>query len=338
MNPYPDPDLKWEHGFLFKRGASNHFYSTTLESTEDWEHYARMGERGTIGFWDGPRPEINTASGEENLFQVALVGDIAWAYINGVLAGKFPADLDTGGNGVRFIVDDDYEGTTTIKDAAVWRWDPSMYGDFPEVDPSYKPPPTPTPTITPTPNPSVPIFGPESGSIRHEEGDGKYEIFSGLNINGDVMVEVTFEVPFTPQESHWNFGLWFDSSKAGAVHIAEINSLFGGSYNHWRKSGPDEDWQGRRTEDVVGINFQKGEKNHIRVILIDRAAWLYVNDRRMGILNFSLGDIPAPDWVGLVVDDSDGQGFRYSKGGSTKFEDFTVWNWHPSLFKLPKDD
>ena len=78
MNPYPDPDLKWEHGFLFKRGASNHFYSTTLESTEDWEHYARMGERGTIGFWDGPRPEINTASGEENLFQVALVGDIAW--------------------------------------------------------------------------------------------------------------------------------------------------------------------------------------------------------------------------------------------------------------------
>ena len=72
---------------------------------------------------------------------------------------------------------------------------------------------------------------------------------------------------------------------------------------------------------LVSIS-RRERKNHIRVILIDRAAWLYVNDRRMGILNFSLGDIPAPDWVGLVVDDFDGQGFRYSKGGSTKFEDF----------------
>ena len=337
-NPYADPTLEWEHGFLIRMGEPDHFYSVTLESDGDWERYAKLGSGNYIGVLDTRDQRIKTGHGEKNLLQVAIVGGIAWVYINGGYTGNFPLDIDTGGDFVSFKVNDDYEGQTFVEDMAIWKWHPSLYPHFREVDPSYVPPPTPTPTITPTPNPSVPIFGPESGSIRHEEGDGKYEIFSGLNINGDVMVEVTFEVPFTPQESHWNFGLWFDSSKAGAFHIAEINSLFGGSYNHWRKSGPDEDWQGRRTEDVVGINFQKGEKNHIRVILIDRAAWLYVNDRRMGILNFSLGDIPAPDWVGLVIDDFDGQGFRYSKGGSTKFEDFTVWKWHPSLFSLPKDD
>lgn len=338
VNPYSDPDLKWEHGFLFRRGESNHFYSTTLESTADWEHYARMGDDGVIGFADYPRQEINVGAGEENLFQVALVGDTAWVYTNGTFTGQFPADLDTGGNGIRLIADDDHEGITVFKEAAVWRWSPSMYRDFPEVDPSYVAPPSPTPTITPTPNPSVPIFGPDSGRITHDEGDDRFEIYPGLAIDGDIMVEVTFEVPFAPNESHWNFGLWFDSERSGAFHIVELNSLFGGGYNHWRKSGPDESWQGRISEDVVGINLQKGEKNHVRVILLDRKAWLYVNDRRMGILNFSLGDIPAPNWIGLVVNDFEGQGFRYSIGGHTKFEDFTVWKWHPSLFELPDDD
>ena len=64
------------------------------------------------------------------------------------------------------------------------------------------------------------------------------------------------------------------------------------------------------SEDVIGLNLQKGDRNHVRVILTcDDNAHLYINDRRMSILNFSLGDIPAPDRVGLVIDDRDGQGF-----------------------------
>ena len=272
------------------------------------------------------------------MLQVALVRGIAWVYINGALAGNFPADIDTGGDWVSLFVYDEHEGSTQFEDFAVWRWNSTMHRDFPEVDPDYVAPPTPTPTITPTPNPSVPIFGPISGSIRHEEEDGRFEIFDGLYFDGDIMLEVTMEVPFAPNESHWNFGLWFDTPKSGAFHIVDVSGIFGGAYNHWRKSGPDEEWQGRRSEDVVGINLEKGEKNHIRVILIGDSAHLYVNDRRMGILNFSLGSMPPPDWVGLVINDRDSQGSRYSMGGSTKFEDFTVWNWHRSLFDLPDDD
>ena len=323
---------------MFEYGGSSRFYSTTLESTEDWEHYARLGDRGVIGFWDGPLPEINTESGAENLLQVALVRGIAWTYVNGTFAGSFSVDLETGGDGVWLIADDDFEGATIFKDAAVWKWDSSMYRDFSEIDPGYVPPSAPTSTITPTPNPNVPIFGPVSGSIRHEEEDGRFELFNGPYVDGDVMIEVTMEVPFAPNESHWNFGLWFDTPKSGAFHIVDVSGIFGGAYNHWRKSGPDAEWQGRRSEDVTGINLQKGEKNHIRVILIGDSAHLYVNDRRMGILNFSLGGMPPPDWVGIVIDDSDFQGSRYSRGGHTKFEDFTVWNWHPSLFDLPDDD
>ena len=330
--------MKWEHGFLFKRGERNHFYSTTLESTEDWEHYARMGERGVIGFWDGPRPGINTASGGENLFQVVLVRGTAWVYINGNFAGSFSADLDTGGDGVRFIVDDDYEGTTTLKDAAVWRWHPSMHKDFPEVDPSYVPPPTPTPTITPTPNPKVPVFGPVTGRIMHDSDDGLFAQYKGPKVSGDVMVEVTFEVPFAPNESHWNFGLQFDVERPSTYHWIEISGEFGGRLNHWRLSGPDSRLQGRLSEDLVGLNHQKGDINHIRIIVVGNSGWVYVNDRRVTIVNFSLGDIPKPEQIDLMILDTTSRGPGYDKGGYTKFEDFTVWKWHPSLFELPQED
>ena len=338
LNPYSDADLKWEHGFLLKWGPSSHFYSTTLESTQDWEHYVRMGSGNTIAFLDAPQPAINILPGEENLFQVAVVGDVAWAYINGVFTGQFPADLDTGGDRVALIVDADYEGTTSFRDAAVWRWDPSMYRDFPEVDPSYQPPPTPTPTITPTPNPAIPIYGPETGVIFHEEADGKIERHRGPDIDGDVMIEVTVVAPFEPSESNWNFSIQLQTSKPGASHLVEVGSIFGGSYNHWRKSGPDEEWRGHRVEDVIGLNLQKGDRNRIQLIVIGNSGHLYINNRRAGILNLDLGDISSPDRVSLVVVDRDSQGSNYSLGGHTKFEDFMVWNWHPSLFDLPEED
>ena len=338
LNPYSDPEQKWDHGFKLKGGESNHHYAIWIDSRGNWEHYAKLGSGNYLGTLTQPSTSINTSPGGKNLLQVVLAHGQAWVYINGELAGTFTADIDTGGDEIGIYVNDDFEGRTWFEDVAVWEWNPVMYRDFPEVDPSYVPPPTPTPLPTATPDPTVPIFGPVSGSIRHEEANGRFELFDGPHIDGDVMVEVTFEVPFAPNESHWNFGLWFDSEKPGAFHIVDISGIFGGSYNHWRKSGPDAKWQGRRSEDVVGINLQKGERNHIRVILIGESAWLYVNDRRMGILNFALGDIPPPDWVGLVVDDKDSQGARYSLGGSTRFEDFTVWKWHPSLFELPDEN
>ena len=338
VNPYADPNLKWEHGFLFKWGETNRFYSTTLESEPEWERYAKLGSGNYVGLLSTPDTTIKIAPGEENLFQIALVRDVAWVYINGDFAGSFPTDIDTGGDRVALLVDDDHEGTTEFKDVAIWKWDPSMHSDFPEVNPNYVPPPTPTPTITPTPNPVIPFFGPISDVIFHEEADGKIERYLGPDISGDVIIDVTVVVPFEPNESHWNFGIQFRNDRPGSFHLVEVGGIFGGSYNHWRKSGSGEEWRGRRVEDVVGMNLQKGDKNRIQLIVIGDTGYLYINNRRAGILNFDLGDIPTPNRIYLVVIDQDSQGFEYSRGGHTKFEDFTVWNWHPSLFELPKDD
>jgi len=329
LNPYSDPYLTWEHGFLFRRGERNHFYSTTIRSSLNWEKYARLGEDEFIGSTQEFMPAIDITPGGENLLQVALVRDGAYVYVNGVLAGSFPVDLDTGGDEARFIVDDTSEGETPLKYARVWRWHDSMQKDFPEVDPVHAALPTRTPHT------SVPIFGPVRGSIRHDSEDGKYELSEGTDIDGDVMIEFTFEVPFRPEESHYTFGLWLDTSKHGAFHFIEVNSFFGGTFHHWRSTGPNAELQGSRGEDAPGLNLEKGEKNRVRAVLLDEEVWLYINDRKMGIFNLAQDGIPPPNWVGLVVDDYEGHGFHYGLGGSTHFEDFTVWNWHESLFDLP---
>ena len=241
-------------------------------------------------------------------------------------------DADTGGDQVRIYVSDKEPGLTRFENFAVWEWDPVMYRDFPEVDPDHVPPPTPTP------NPKVPVFGPDSGRILHESDDGLIAQYRGPSVSGDVMVEVTFEVPFAPNESHWNFGLQFDSERPSTYHWIEISGEFGGRLNHWRLSGPDSKLQGRLAEDLVGLNLQKGDTNHIRIIVVGDSGWVYVNERRVTIVNFSLGDIPKPDTIDLMILDTTSRGPGYGKGGHTKFEDFTVWKWHPSLFDLPDDN
>ena len=116
-----------------------------------------------------------------------------------------------------------------------------------------------------------------------------------------------------------------------------MSSNFGGSYNHWRKSGPDEEWRGRNSEDVIGLNLEKGDRNRIQLFVVDGNAHLYVNLRRAGILNLALGDIPPAERIYLVVVDRDTNRYEYSLGGFTRFEDFVVWRWDPSLFDLPSD-
>ena len=95
----------------------------------------------------------------------------AWVYINGIFEGSFPTDLDTGGDEISFYVDDDHEGNTLIEEATIWQWHPSLYRDFPEVDPSYVPPAHADAHNHAYAKPQAPIFGPEAAGFNiHEAG------------------------------------------------------------------------------------------------------------------------------------------------------------------------
>ena len=342
-NPNSELGQYWSHGFLLKSDGPNRAYWVGYKSTGIWRHFHRLGSGEQRGERNTHTKDIDLTPGALNLLQVVYAEGQGWVYINGAYQGSFSMATDTGGNRVAIYVSDKDLGTTRWEDFVVWRWDPTMYRDFPNADPDFVPTPAPTitprPTHTPAPTvrPSVPLFGPVSGSILHDSEDGYLASFQGPSIQGDLMLEVTFEVPFAPNESHWNFGILF-SGGVEVYHDIAILSKFGGSYVHWRRAGPDAEVRGGLAEDLHGLNFGKGEKNHIRLIVIGKEGWLYVNDRRVAIIPFGLGNLPNPDEVKLSINDIDAFGFEYDRGGKTRFEDFTVWKWHPSLFDLPKDD
>ena len=331
VNPYTTDNLIWEHGFLVKDQGRNHQYWVSINSYGEWEYFHRLGVTEALGRYSEESSDIDREPGGRNLLQVVITGDRGWVYINGKFQGGMDLSVDTGGDGISLFVDDDHPGETSYEDFAVWKWNPVVAKAFVEVDPDA------TPTPVPTPNPNVPVFGPVSGSILHDPEDGYLAAFQGPQIQGDLMLEVTFEVPFAPNESHWNFGILFRGGRE-VYHDISVISKFGGSYVHWRKAGPDAEIRGGIAEDLHGLKFGKGEKNHIRLIVIGKDGWFYVNDRRAAIIPFGLGNLPNPDEIKLSINDVDVYGYKYDRGGSTHFEDFTVWKWHPSLFDLPKDD
>ena len=332
LNPYTADNLYWEHGFLLKDQVRNHQYWVSINSYGEWEYFHRLGDTGALGRYAEESIDIDREPGGRNLLQVVITGDRGWVYVNGKFQGGMDLSVDTGGDGITIFVDDEHAGETSYKDFAVWKWSPVVAKSFLEVDPDA------TPTPVPTPNPRVPVFGPESGRITHNPEDGFQEVYAGPTIEGDVMLEVTFENPFAPNESHWNYGILFDSQEPETYHHVQISSLFGGAFNHWRRAGRDDEVQGRLSEDVQGLNFDKNGENHIRLIILGDEGHLYVNDRRVSILNFKLGNVQNPERISLIVNDSTVHGYKYDRGGATRFEDFTVWKWHPSLFDLPKDD
>ena len=333
LNPYGSDSRYWEHGFLLKDGpARNHQYWLSIDSDGYWETFHRLGDTGAIDRYSEESDDINRRPGGKNHLQVVVIGERGWVYINGELNGGLDLSVDTGGNGISVFTDDAFVGETRYEDFTVWRWSSALAASFSDLDPNS------TPTPTPTPDPKQPIFGPVSGVIHHDSDDGFLEEFDGPSIDGDVMIEVTFSNPFAPDESHWNYGILFVSPIPETYHHIEVHSLFGGSYNHWRRGGRDDERRGRIAEDLPGLKLQKEDQNHIRLIILGDEGHLYVNDRRVGILNFNLGNVQNPDEVNLVVSDIAVHGFEYDRGGHTKFEDFTVWKWHPSLFELPKDD
>ena len=206
---------------------------------------------------------IDITRGASNLLQVVQLDGVVWIYINGVLAGSFATGNFTGGTGTSLFLDDDFEGSTEFSDFAVWEWDPVMFRDFPELDPDAEP------TPGPTQNPAIPLFGPVSGAISHDSEDGYLAVHRGPSIEGDVMVEVTFENPFAPNESHWNYGILFDSQIPETYHHIQVSSVFGGAYNHWRRAGRDEEVRGRLSEDLHGLELGKNGENHIRFIILE---------------------------------------------------------------------
>ena len=183
-------------------------------------------------------------------------------------------------------------------------------------------------------DPLTPVLGPAKGTIPHQPDDGRSEKSEEFELSGDAMIEVTFENPYPLNKSHWIYGLALRSS-TGDPHRIYISSRKTWSHSYY--SVEKEQYGGGRWQEAPGVDVSEGGENHLRLIKIDDTGWLYVNNRFISKIQFSPGNPPNTDEIRLVVKD-DGRDLNHQEGDATRYRDFTIWKWHPSLFDLPKDD
>ena len=320
-NPYSTEDKTWKHGFLLRDGAGNYHHLVKIDSHGYWSFFYRLGDRNLQCFREELSSSINAAPGGNNTLRVAMIGVEGWVYINGQYQGNLDLSAITQGGDIKVFVEDDQAGETRFEDFTVWKWDAALAKQLPEVVD------TPTPTSAIPINPKTPVFGPESGVIEHEpDDDGAFELFRGLVLSGDVMIEATFHNSYDYREGPWNHGILLQSAQPNTYHWIYVDSQR--RWVHSRRSGQEGFTFARATGARHRHRYFRGGKIRLRLVARGRMGWVYVNDRFMGNINFDLGDIPNPDPISLVIDDE--------KDGATKFEDFRVWRWHPSLYDLPE--
>ena len=147
-------------------------------------------------------------------------------------------------------------------------------------------------------------------------------MFRGLTTDGDVVVEATFYNPYSMMGKVWAHGFLLRRTREG-VHSVRIGS--DGFWSHrYRIDGA---WNHSKYERGFSIRLGPLDSNNLRVVMIGAEGWVYVNGRYQG--NLDLGSVTKGGSIGAFADDK--------SYGETRFEDFRVWRYGPSLARQLPD-
>ena len=186
--------------------------------------------------------------------------------------------------------------------------------------------PYPKATWYPTPLPPLKyprhllLFGPESGSITHEPGDGFLEVFRGPYTAADVLVEATIYNPYASPTADWEHGFLLRHSGRNRQHWVSIDS--DGDWEHFHRLGESKALD-RTIWWTPDINTAPGGKNHLAVVMIGATGRLYINGKYQATLDLSA--ITDGGRISVFLDED--------FSGRTRFEDFTVWRWDAELVR-----
>ena len=140
------------------------------------------------------------------------------------------------------------------------------------------------------------------------------------------MIDVTFHNPYDTGEAEWNYGFLLRNERHNVYHW--LHAVSNGEWRHKLRLGDDDYTLGLGSSRVPSLDLAPGGKNRLRLVIVGHHAWVFVNGRFTD--ESDLSAIPDVAPVRLVVDDL--------WEGETRFEDFTIWKWHPSLQELPRPD
>ena len=292
FNPYSTSVGSWDYGFIFRDSALNTFHAVFVRSDGYWYHYLRMGTVEASQKVASQQPAaIDTSPTGSNYLQIVALGDEAWLFINGTLAGELNVGSLTEAGDVlainAYFTGDSIEGEST------------RFEDFTvrSLEKSY---------------------GPTDGALVHDPDDGSIETHSGGISTVDAVIEVRFLNPYPTFEGAWDYGFMFRNFAFNTFHSVIIGS--NGLWYHYVRTGTVESSEKLASQSSSQIDTSSNGSNHLRIIALGNDAWVFIND--VFIAKLALGDLSAPGDVKAITGFFTGDEVA---GKSTNFEDFTVW-------------
>ena len=218
---------------------------------------------------------IDKTSGGKNRLRLVAIGQRGWLFVNGHQEGVL--DLSkVGYDRIGVTLGLEFEGAvTSFQNFTLWKWHPSLAPLFAEEVAS---------ATDESPAAYIPVYGPTKGTIVHDiqKPDNFLEVFSGPQVDGDLMTEVTFHNPESGPQGAFNYGFLLRNAREGYYHWLYIS---GPRWFHVVQNGPDQYRNEARNRRSTDINTEPGGKNLMRLAIVGDDAWFFINGKYQTTLN-----------------------------------------------------
>ena len=287
VNPYSAASNKWDYGFIFRdqgNDSTGSFIQVVVTSDRRWYLAWRetpIADNQRVG--GGTITTFDTSAGGRNHLRVVAVKERGWLFVN----GEFVSTLDLSsvtGAGDLAVITGAFEGNEVA--GAVTRFE---------------------------------NFQGERLSRRYGPAEGKLEKEPGLiaaHRSGVWTRDLVAEAEFVnPQGSDWDYGFIIRNPEFNQLEVIGLT---------------DKAWWFHKTRDVGDDEYAKVadgylsdagisllSRNHLLIIAIEGAGWLFVNDRLVAKLD--LGHNQTSGGISTMGD------FFLSHHGSPSFENLNVW-------------
>ena len=284
VNPYSAASNEWDYGFLF-RGQNTRTIYFSVTSDRRW--YLNWRDTSITDITplvdEGTIPMLDISAGGRNHLRVIAINKRGWLFVNGEFISTLDLSNVTGPGNIA-VVTGVWEGNEVA--GAV-----TQFENFQGERLSRR-------------------YGPAEGKLEKEPGG------VGVHWSGAWTRDLVAEAEFVnPQGSDWDYGFVIRNPEFNRL---EVIGLAGEAWwFHEARDVSDDDYTTVAYDYLADAGIRLLSRNHLLIIAIEGAGWLFVNDRLVAKLE--LGHNQTSGRIGTMGD------FYLSHQGSPSFENFNVW-------------
>ena len=284
-NPYIDPDQSWVYAFWLRRNFRDYDQrglSVSVASWGGWRVSAINNPFSDIA--SGNVSNLNLGAGQKNHIMVIALRGRGWLFVNHTFIGSIDLSDHTYNGEV-------YMTAYVVGPGAMDIQTKVPYENFKGYDLRQR-------------------YGPTEGILKKESGHvATYR--SGV-WSRDLVAEAEF---VNPQGRDWDYGFLIRNS---AFHRLEVIGLTdNGRWFHYTRDVEDEEYTDVGFGSLSNWTSGASSRNHLVLIAIEEAGWLFVNGELEAELDLSHNQDSG--YISAMGD------FFLSHNGSPEFEKFNVW-------------